>query len=228
MRALISGATRGIGKAISKELNKKGYDLILLARNLSDLENLKGELPNKESKTSIFSIDLKNESELVSLKEKIENLNELDVLINNVGVFNTNQADDINSTDLKDLFQINLYAAIELSNLFIPIMKEKHEGTIINIGSVMSLHAASFASNYSITKHAFKGWNDALRDELRAYGIKVSAIYPGAVNTSSWDGINVDRTAMIQADDIAKLVGIALELNDSTLVEKIVLSPLQF
>ncbi|KAA3642658.1 MAG: SDR family NAD(P)-dependent oxidoreductase [Bacteroidetes bacterium] len=228
MKALISGATRGIGKAIAKNLSEKGYDLILLARNKSDLEKLKEELMPFGNTIQIFSIDLKNDAEYSALATSLSNEESLDVLINNVGIFNTNNADLINPDDLVDLLKINLLAAIKLSNLFIPKMKEKQEGSIINIGSVMGLKAAPFASNYSITKHAFKGWNDALRDELRTDGIKVNAIYPGAVNTSSWDGMNVDRTAMIQPDDIAKIVNTLLDLHDSTLVEDIVLSPLQF
>jgi short-subunit dehydrogenase len=92
----------------------------------------------------------------------------------------------------------------------------------------MSINATAFAADYSISKHAFKAWNDALRAELRSKKIKVSAIFPGSVNTSSWDGIEVDRNQMIQAEDIAECVSCILKMKTNTLLDEIHISPNTF
>ena len=84
-------------------------------------------------------------------------------------------------------------------------------------------------ASYSISKHALKAWNDSLREELRTKSVKVTAIYPGAMNTSSWDEVeNVERQKMIQVEDVAKLIRQLIEIGESTLVEEIRLSPLNF
>lgn len=227
MNIIISGATRGIGRAIAKELATKKHQLTLIARNSADLEDLKKELEGNTS-VAIFSCDLSNMEESSQLKHRINSLSDTDVLINNLGIFETNPADQIQLNELQKMLDVNLYSAINLSSLIVEDMKEKENGIIINMASVMAHLAAPFAANYSISKHAFKGWNDALREELRQHGVRVCAIYPGAVNTSSWDGIEVNRDAMIQPEDIAKLVASLLEMNYNTLVEEIKLSPLKF
>jgi short-subunit dehydrogenase len=228
MRVIISGATRGIGRAIAQELAKKRHELFLIARSLSDLQILKEQLNDSENLIQIFSINLTNNDDLETLKREFAPFDYFDVLINNLGIFETNQIDDTVVPKLKETLDQNLFSAINLSELVLDKMKDFEKGTIINMGSIMSHMAAPFASNYSISKHALKGWNDALREELRQYGIKVCSIYPGAVNTSSWDGMEINRDAMIQPEDIAKLVATLLEMNQNTLVEEIKLSPLQF
>ena len=92
----------------------------------------------------------------------------------------------------------------------------------------MSINAAPFASNYSISKHALKAWTDALRAELREQGVKVCGIYPGAVDTSSWDVSTANKQEMIHPTDIAKLVALIPSFSKSTLVEEIKISPLNF
>lgn len=228
MNILISGASRGIGRAVATLLASKNHNLYLISRSISDLESLKAKIQTQENKVEIFSCDLSKSQESVQLIEKIQATTQIDVLINNLGIFETNQSDQIDIDELKKLMDLNLYSAINLSNAVIESMKESEQGTIINMGSVMSHLAAPFAANYSISKHAFKAWNDALRDELRQHGLKVCAIYPGAVNTSSWDGMEVNRDAMIQPEDIAKLINTLLEMNYNTLVEEVRLSPLRF
>jgi short-subunit dehydrogenase len=123
---------------------------------------------------------------------------------------------------------VNLYSAIALTQQIRKNGGSEALRSIVNIASVMSVKPASFAADYSMSKHAFKAWNDALREELRTKGTKVSAIYPGSVNTSSWDGLEVDRTAMIQAEDIAEMVECVLRMRENTLLEEIHVSPITF
>jgi short-subunit dehydrogenase len=107
-------------------------------------------------------------------------------------------------------------------------MKAAERGMIVNISSINGLAADQHAAAYSISKHALKAWNDALREELRNSGIRVTAFYPGPVNTSSWEGLPVDHQAMIQAEDIAELVVCIGRISSAALVEEVRISPLKF
>ena len=139
-----------------------------------------------------------------------------------------NQADQVNYRDLMNMLEHNLFSAIELTQILLPALRLSKQASIINIGSVMSIKAAHFASDYSISKHAMKAWNDALREQLRSENIKVSGIYSGAVNTSSWGDSKVDREAMIQPEDIASLVSTIHRMGPSALIEEIRISPVLF
>jgi len=223
MRAIISGATRGIGRAIATKLAAEGVDLLLLARTESDLLALKEELKASNSKVEVLAIDLSNQKAIQSLKIK----GEINVLINNLGIYTVGDPLSLTVSEVQQQIETNLYSAIGLTAHCLPKLLAQ-QGKIINIGSVMSLNAAEMATAYSISKHAFKGWNDALRESLRIKNVKVSAIYPGAVNTSSWNGIEADCSQMIQAEDIAELVSSLLKMSNNTLVEEIRISPRDF
>ena len=227
MKAVISGATRGIGNAIANKLAEEGYDLVLLARNGKQLRLLKDELSKKNNSIEFLAIDLSSEDMTEVLKQNIGLFTETSVLINNLGVYSTLNAKKLTIKALQAQLEVNLFSAIRLTQTILH-SKNKDFSSIINIGSVMSLNAMPFASDYSISKHAFKGWNDGLREELRVEGVKVSAIYPGSVNTSSWDGLKVDRNEMIQSEDIAEVVSSILKMSSNALIEEVRISPRDF
>ncbi len=228
MKAIISGATRGIGKAIAEAFSQANIDLILLAREAKTLEKLKSDLQHSKCEVVCLAIDLTAKEMEKQLRSEIANPQDVELLVNNVGWYAMNSASETKPSELQKQLDINLYPAIQLSNFILPYFIEKSAGRIVNIGSIMSLHPAPFASNYSISKHALKAWNDTLREEQRANGIQVNAIYPGAVNTSSWDGQDANREAMIQPEDIAQLILSIIKLGPTTSVDEIRLSPLQF
>ena len=228
MKAVISGATRGIGKAISEKLAELGYDLVLLARNEEDLEQCRSSLSSTNVTVEYLAIDLSQQNIQQKLKESAFIFEGATLLVNNLGVYSMQNVTDIDLSKLKSQMDVNLYSAIALTQ---QVLKQKVEGVvknIVNIASVMSLKSASFAADYSMSKHAFKAWNDALREELRTRAIKVSAIFPGSVNTSSWDGIDVDLSEMVQAEDIAEMVSCILAMKKNTLLEEVHVSPLTF
>ena len=228
MKAVISGATRGIGKAIAQKLVELGYDLVLLARNEEELERCKLELSNAENQVQILSVDLSLEDAPSVLATNAGIFKNTTLLVNNLGVYSMQNAANLDLKQVQAQINVNLYSAITLTQQVLEVEQNQELKNIVNIASVMSLRATSFATDYSISKHAFKAWNDGLREELRAKGKKVSAIYPGSVNTSSWDGIEVDRAAMIQAEDIAEMVACILAMKANTLLEEIHVSPTTF
>lgn len=227
MKAVISGATRGIGKAIAFALAKEGYDLVLLARDLNQLNHLKNELANYHISVAFLALNLASKKAKDTLNQNTELFDNTSLLVNNLGVYSTQEAKELTVKAVKTQLEVNLYSAINLTHEVLNT-KKNSLSTIINIGSVMSLNAMPFAADYSISKHAFKGWNDSLRENLRKDGIKVSAIYPGSVNTSSWDGLAVDRNQMIQAKDIAEVVTSILKMSSNALIEEVRISPRDF
>ena len=228
MNVLISGATRGLGRAIAERFAKAGHHLWLIARSKEDLSSMQKQISQKDEGIHLFAGDLSNPSTLDEIGRDVLREHKIDVLINNLGIYREDSATEIKLEDIEQLLQLNLYSAIEMTKFCLPRMKSSKAGLIINIGSVMSQQAMPHATAYSISKHALKGWNDALRKELRTQGIKVTGIYPGAINTSSWDGIEANREAMIQTEDIAQLLLQLLEMSPSTLIEEIKISPLDF
>jgi len=228
MRAIISGATRGIGRAISKILAAKGYQLILLARSEDELKKLVDDLSRPRLVHDYYALDLTNLNEINLLSDKLVTNNSVELLINNLGEYSNDQASSLDENKLVEMLEINLFSAINLTQSVLPYLRKSDASSIINIGSVMGLTANKEATAYSISKHAFKAWNDSLREELRKEKIKVSSIYPGAVNTSSWDNTGADREAMIQTEDIAKVVGNLIDLSNTCLVEEVRISPMNF
>lgn len=227
MIAVISGATRGVGRALAFMLAQEGYDLALSSRNFSDLEQLKLELEASFSTTVfIHQADLSIKEEALNFSTTIiEKFNKIDVLINNIGKYNIGKITDSNS-DLELMLNTNLNSAYYISKHIAANMGNNNSGHIFNICSVLSFVPRVEAATYTISKHALKGFNDVLREEMREYNVKVTAIYPGSINTSSWEGIIAPKEKFVQPDDIAKIIKTCLAISKNANIEEIVINPL--
>jgi short-subunit dehydrogenase len=225
MKAVISGATRGIGRAIAEKLAKNNYNLVLMARNEEALKEFAETIKQPKIEIKTLAIDFSNSNFTSILEENKKILENTTLLVNNIGVYGVHNLEALTIKNTMQQLEINLMSAIGLTNQLLETFELQN---IINIGSVMSLNASKEAITYSISKHAFKAWNDGLRESLREKRILVTAIYPAAVNTSSWDGIETDRNQMIQPEDIANCVENILSMNKNTLIEEIRISPRSF
>jgi short-subunit dehydrogenase len=228
MTVLISGATKGIGKAIALACASKGYDLALGARSKDDLCELKKEIlllyPN--IKISVITVDFNNILQIENfIKQVLAEHKKIDVLVNNVGAYKEDNVTTSNSL-LDEMLNINLKSAYYLSRLIIPQLKAGD--SIINICSILSKNVRKEAASYTISKHALYGFNNALREELRDKKIKVTAILPGSVYTPSWNGIPVNSEELIQAEDVAKAVLFAIECSPNAVAEEIIIRPITF
>ena len=229
MRILISGASKGLGKTLAKELAAAAHDLILVARSKALLEELKQQLESSHKvKVEIIEADLAKQASFQEVETTFKKTGYPDVIVNNLGVYLEDEITQLKEETIDQQLELNFKSAVRMSQLVEPFFKQKGEGLIININSVMGLEAKERAVSYSISKHALKAWSDNLREAYRKNGIKVCSIYPGAINTTSWDGLEVDRSKMIQKEDIAKLLLSILSLGPSALVEEIRISPLNF
>ncbi len=227
MVVVISGATKGVGRALTLALAREGYDLAISSRNQQDLDQLKVEIQkNYAVEILLFAGDLSDADQALTFSNKIiDTYKHVDILINNIGKYENDAITDENA-DLESMMKTNLFAAYFLSKTISVNMCKGGKGHIFNVCSVLSFSTRPAAATYTISKHALKGFNDVLREEMREYGIKVTAIYPGSINTSSWEGIYAPKDLFVQPDDIVKVVKTCLSISKNANIEEIVIKPL--
>ena len=180
MKALITGASSGIGRDIARELSKKGYSLVLVARNLERLEKLKEEL---QTESEIVSMDV---TDVEKCKELHENHKDIDILVNNAGL---GDCGEFTKTDLdKELKMIdtNIKAYHVLTKLYLKDMKEKNKGIILNVASIAGFLPGPLMATYYSTKAYVVRLSEALREELRKSksNVQISILCPGPVDTN--------------------------------------------
>lgn len=229
MNAVITGATKGIGKAIAVELANQHYQLAVCARNETELAALQAELEAAGVKALAVVVDCSNKAEVYSFCDKIaEHFDRIDVLVNNVGIFLPGEL----LTEDDDVFEyqqrVNVNSAYYLSKNIGKIMRKQGSGHIFNICSIASTQSIENAGSYSVTKTALLSLNHVLRKELSVNGVKVTAILPGSTLTSSWEGTSISPEKFVQPADIAKSLTAILKLSDGVNVDEITLTPLNF
>ncbi len=228
MKVIVTGATKGIGRAISEAFLAEGADIAVCARTQADLEQMKAALqaayPNAEILTQ--QVDVGNKAEVLAFGQFIQSKwDRVDVLVNNAGVFIPGKISEEEAGALEQMMNVNLYSAYYLSRSIIPMMKTQKSGHIFNICSIASLMAYPHGSSYSITKFAMLGLSKVLRDELKEDGIRVTSILPGATWSNSWEGSGFPKERLMKAEDVAKTVVGAYNLSHQAVVEEIVLRP---
>lgn len=148
-----------------------------------------------------------------------------DVLINNAGSFIPGGVHNEPEGALEKLMAVNLYSAYHLTRSLLPPMMERKSGHIFNMCSIASLKAYNNGGAYSITKFALAGFSRNLREEMKPYNIKVTAVYPGAAWTDSWSASGIDPKRMMEAKDVADMIYAAAQLSPRACVEDIILRP---
>lgn len=222
MKILITGGSRGIGLAIAKKFHSNNYETIICARNLAEMQHLQSELPGLH----IYVCDMSQKAEVIALAEKInEERGHLDVLVNNAGVFLPGKIHEEDDEVFETLISTNLNSAYYLTKRLIPAMKQRKDGTIVNMCSIASITAYDSGGSYSISKFALLGFSKCLREEMKSHNVRVISVMPGATWTSSWEGSGMAEERMMPADDIAEAVWAACEMSKRTVVEEIVLRP---
>lgn len=227
MNILITGASRGIGKAIAEVFAANGYDLFLSSRNevklYKTMEELVTRFPSVTIKAKAFDLSQKENAMALGnwcLQQTIP-----DILVNNAGNFEPGSVYNEPDGSLESQVETNLYSAYHLSRTLLPKMMERKSGHIFNMCSIAALQAYKNGGAYSISKFALYGFSKNLREEMKSYGIKVTAVHPGAAMTDSWEGFDNSSKRIMEAGDIAKMVYAASQLSPAACVEDIVLRP---
>jgi short-subunit dehydrogenase len=228
MNAIITGASKGIGRAIAKMLASKGINLALCARGGSELIDLMKEIENQYPEPDIYisMVDVSKKDEIHRFVMEVnDHLGHVDILINNAGVFIPGEICNEGDELLETMIETNLYSAYYLTRAVVGNMIENRRGHIFNMCSVASLIAYPNGGSYSISKFALYGFNKVLREELKDKGIKVTAIIPGATWSDSWAGVDLPQERLMEADDIAKAVWVAIDTGPSAVIEEILMRP---
>lgn len=227
MNCMITGGTKGIGRAIAEVFAKNGFNLAIAARNTDALNNLKRELEQRYgNKVLIFPTDLTSKGDVERLADLIPVHWEcVDVLVNNAGIFTQGPMLDEPDDQLEYMMNINLFSAYHLTRAILPLMIKQGKGHIFNICSVASQQAYPECSSYTITKFALLGFSKSLRLEFRDKGVRVTSVIPGSTLTASWEGTDLPPERLIHPDEVAKAVWCAWDMGPTAVVEEIVMRP---
>jgi short-subunit dehydrogenase len=227
MNIVITGAARGIGKAIAKAFAKENNTLFLCARNEKGLQETASEIKNEFPACSIHTMvaDLSDKIQVAVFAEFCLNIATPDILINNAGGFTPGNILEEAEGSLENMMNNNLYSAYHLTRKLAPAIVQNATGHIFNICSIASLQAYNGGGSYGISKFAMNGFSQNLRYELKTTGVKVTTVFPGAVFTDSWGDFDNSSNRIMEANDIASMILACTKLSVAAVPEEIVMRP---
>ena len=215
--ALITGAGKGIGKAIALALAKEGVNIILVARTQEEIDSVAAKIRSLRVKALAITADVADINSVNSAVEKaLAEFGTIDILINNAGIAAFGKFLELEPTDWERIIQVNLMGTYYVTRAVLPNMIERQTGDIINISSTAGLSGNALTSAYSASKFAVLGLTESLMQEVRKHNIRVTALTPSTVATDMakelklTDG-NPDK--VMQAEDMAELIIAQLKLN---------------
>lgn len=221
---VVTGCTKGIGRAICNHFAANGFSVAGYARSAADVKDMQDTLSTAYPKQHFFitTADASNKKEVVAFAETVlSKFEHIDVLVNNAGVFLPGSIMEEADETLETLMATNVYSAYYITRAL-----RAHIGrNIFNICSIASMQAYPAGASYTISKFALLGFSKQLREELTDTSIKVTSVMPGAVLTNSWSGTDLPKSRFIQPEDIGKMIYSVYELSSGAVVEDLVIRP---
>ncbi|ACO32910.1 MULTISPECIES: SDR family oxidoreductase [Acidobacterium] len=224
---VVTGASRGIGAAVSRRLARLGAQVLLVARHRERLEELAAQIESEGGRAELFAVDLTQEEEIAALGETIrKRYGRCDVLVNNAGISRMGAPlHAMQPADWDELMATNLRAPYLMIRALAPLMIERQSGHIVNISSLAGHNPLRNGAAYSASKWALNGLTYSVAEELRDYGVRVSVIAPGSVNTSFGGHEPANAAARIQPEDIADIVAMLMEQRPQSFVSEVLIRP---
>ncbi|MCU0420939.1 MAG: SDR family oxidoreductase [Cyclobacteriaceae bacterium] len=224
---VVTGGTKGIGRAIADRFAQAGFDVATCARQEADLQAFQRDTQAARGvKAYAFRADMSKKEEIKSFAQAVLALNRpVDVLVNNAGYFVPGSVTDEPEGTLESMIDSNLYSAYYATRGLVAAMRQRGEGHIFNMCSIASIKAYPNGGSYAISKFALLGFSKVLREELKENGIRVTAILPGATKTASWAGTDLPDSRFMTARDVAETVFAAWSLSRHSVVEEILIRP---
>ncbi|SEI16884.1 MULTISPECIES: oxidoreductase [unclassified Leifsonia] len=175
--ALVTGASSGIGRATALALVDVGFAVVGTSRNAANAEPLAG--------ATLLDLDVASDESVHALVDEVlERFGRIDVLVNNAGVGAVGAGEESSITQSKDIFDINVFGAMRMTNAVLPHMRAQRSGRVVNVSSVLGLIPAPFMAVYAATKHAVEGYSESVDHELREHGVRVLLVEPAFTSTS--------------------------------------------
>jgi 3-oxoacyl-[acyl-carrier protein] reductase len=222
--ALVTGASRGIGRAISSALAAAGYHVVAAARNRQQLDDLVDEIGSAGGAATAIPADLADEQQILALFDEIDRrFGRLDVLVNNAGIGVFGPLVAYATDDLDRLLAVNLRAPFLCCREALKRMIPRRSGYLINIASVVGFKGYVNQAAYTATKHGIMGLTKVLAAEAQPHGIRTSVILPGGVDTDLVGDArpDLDRSILLQPSDIAQTVLFLLSLSERAAIDQI-------
>ncbi|MEE9417229.1 MAG: SDR family NAD(P)-dependent oxidoreductase [Acidimicrobiales bacterium] len=225
--AVISGANRGIGLAIARQLASEGYRLSLGARDIEGLKTVVAELPIDPDRLLLNHFDATiPETHTRWISRTIEAFGAVDVLVNNAGVLAETGVENYRPEELDKMWDVNVKAPIHLTHLTLPHLKESGSGRVLNVASMSGKRVAGdFIAGYAMTKHAVMALSGATRMAGWDDGVRVTSLCPGLVATDMTGVFDFPPDEMIQTEDLAELAALVLRLPNTAAVNELLINP---
>ena len=228
INAVVTGSTKGIGRAFVFALLKEGWNVAISSRNENDLNTLKAEINRlfPSQQTLVHKVDFSKKDQTMEYGNLLnQTWQKIDLLINNVGLFVSGAVHEEEDGVLEKMIETNLYSAYHLTRILLPGMMSRRKGTIINMCSIASFMSYPNGGSYTISKFAMLGFSKVLREEMKPYDIKVTAIMPGSTWSDSWKGADFPDERLMIPEDVATAVVAITKMSPSSVVEEIIIRP---
>jgi short-subunit dehydrogenase len=224
---LVTGGTKGIGRAILERFAREGFDIFTCARNEQDLASLKAHLEENHPGINVLALsaDLSKKEEVQRFSDAVKAIGVPDVLVNNTGIFLPGALYSEPDGNFEFIMHTNLFSAYYLTRAFAQDMIHRKSGHIFSMGSIAGMTAYSNGGSYAVSKWAMLGMTKSFREELKPHRIKVTSILAGATFTDSWAGAGIPEERFMTATDVAESVWGAYNLSPQTVVEEVIVRP---
>ncbi len=225
---VVTGGSKGIGKAVIEKAALNGFDIITCARNEEYLRELKEDIEGKfECRLYYLPTDMSKKEEVFEFARFVKGTaTKVEILVNNAGLFIPGQVHAEEEGTLEKMIDTNLYSAYYLTREILPVMIEAGSGHIFNMCSTASIMPYVNGGSYCISKFALLGFSKVLREEMKDKNIRVTSILPGATFTASWEGADLPEERFMRPEDVADALWNAYELSDRTVMEEVILRPM--
>jgi NAD(P)-dependent dehydrogenase (short-subunit alcohol dehydrogenase family) len=226
--AIITGAGRGIGRAIARAFAAEGATVVLAARSRADLAAVAAEVREAGGRALAVPTDVTQDAAVEALVEQtLTDTGRIDILVTSAGAASFGAVADTKPADWDAMLTLNLRAAIMCCHAVLPVMIRQRSGTILNLSSVASRRALPGAAVYTASKAGLEGFSRVLAEELRPHGVRVGVLVPGAVDTPIWDamGSTPPRDRMLRPEDVAQAAVLMVSLPPRASLEDLTLLP---
>ena len=226
--ALVTGAGRGIGRAIAVAFAAEGAAVALAARSRADLAGVAGEIRERDGRALAVPTDVTQDGAVEALVEQtLTDLGRIDILVTSAGTAAFGAVSDSKPGDWDTMLALNLRAVMVCCRAVLPAMLRQRTGTILNVGSIASKRALPGSAVYTATKTAVDAFSRVLAEELRPHGVRVGVLVAGAVDTPLWDtlGSSPPRDKMLRPEDVARAAVLMAALPPHASLEELTLLP---
>jgi len=189
-RAIVTGASSGIGRAVAKELLLRGAEVVVLARREERLAELVAEMASCDGRVEVVAGDITDPAvRQRAVDAAVSQFGGLDILVNNAGIGATGPFECADAKRLRKIFEVNFFALVEMTRAALPVLKQGTNPIIVNVGSILGHRGVPHNSEYSASKFAVRGFSEAIRSELVRDGIDVLVVSPGTTETEFFDSV---------------------------------------